>query len=242
LSIKVQYGFVQDFYSIDMPNKKFFITGWEKFRQGNGFDGDTYKNIEAAYTWQRNKVGIRYRRNGLAYEQCYISNGTNECFQQIIETPINISAIYFRNLLSPNASFDVNLGLGFGTKQLYDMIYLDNNTKLLAIWEHTIRYNSTEKWKFDTKEYIDESTYFLPIELSIGYKFNKFVHFSLNAGYNYQLDKYSAKTDIEYYFVNNPNDKKPLTIYTSNEGYIGLGISIHFDIKKLKNKADEVKN
>lgn len=229
-SIKAQFGTRQDFYTLKAgAENKVFLSSWQKFQKGNGVDGGAYRNLEVAYGWTKNKIAMRYRLD--VFNVGYYYNAANgiRYDESPIETPVNLSILYSRNVLNIDSKFGLLLGTGFGTKQFYNIGYINESSNLVHGGGNLISSDASNGTYYDSKTYLNESTYYVPLELCFSYKYNSLLEFSINTGYNYQLGSPTATTDIEYYNALNPNEKTQVTVYSKNEAYLSFGIGLYLE-------------
>ena len=235
-NFKYNYGFIQDFYKLESDGNSPFITGWEKFSTGNGFDGELYSTLEFSYSQKNDVYGIRFDFTKFFVEYCYSFASGKSCNSFSGSPVFNGSLFYGRSIsLSKKISFIPSVGIGI--RSFTDFWYLNDTTKLLGTGGLTSE-SGNEYLKAVDSEYINPLTWHIPLDLKLDYKFNKFLHFNFNIGYDHTINDYIHRIDIEYSQERDFTNTKNVVVKNGRYGYVGLGIGVEINDKKPKTSED----
>ena len=228
--ITVRGGGLVDMYKIEKDYEDNVFSHWpNNVRKGEPWDYP-YLNLEIAYyITEKDIVGLRYHFEEFMEQICFNnSTGGTSCDQVNEDNILKISSHYKRIFpLSSKISFQPSLGLGVSFTY-YDG-YLDESMNLVGTGD-----GRDGDVKYFEYSYLDHKIIpFIPLEINLNFKFNKFLYFELNIGYNQYLRKSIIRTEI-FYKVGDSEERRA-TIYTANSMYIGLGIGYHINFRK-KNK------
>ena len=229
-NFKYNYGLLQDFYKLESDGNSPFISGWQKFSTGNGFDGDIYSSLELSYTQKKNVYGIRFDFANFFTEYCINFASGKSCSQISGETLFN-GALFYGKRISISKRLSIIPSVGIGIRKFTNIWYLNDTTKLYVRGGLTMKSN-TEYLKSLANYYINVFTWHIPIDLKLDYKFNNFLHLNFNLGYDHTINDYIHRIDIEYSQERDFTNTKNVVVKNGRYGYVGLGIGVEINDKK----------
>ena len=169
-NFKYNYGFIQDFYKLESDGNSPYITGWEKFSTGNGFDGETYSTLEFSYSQKNDVYGIRFDFTNFFVEYCYSFASGKSCVS-FSSAPVFNGSLFYGRSISLSKKFSFIPSVGIGIRNFTDFGYLNDTTKLFGMGGLTTE-SGNEYLKAVDSDYINPLTWHIPLDLKLDYKFN----------------------------------------------------------------------
>ena len=228
LSISTHTGFMVDFDDT-VGDKDVVLNGWQGVRHA-GVVGNKYLSVEVAYSLSdKQDVGLRYNFNG---RSIIIHKGDElkGYSGAVIYGSLDASAIYRRQVAIINSlNFSPVVGLGVEADLQCDCLgskgyKLDGRGYSRIITEGVDYYYTRERFQRNAFRI------YAPLEANLDYKFNEFLVFVLNVGYELTLNRKSIYTGIDYF--KNEAKQGEVREYQTDIAYAGIGMRIILPRKK----------
>lgn len=224
--ISISGGVIADIYKIDNPNSVL----------RNSIQNLTQTDFLSTYFAQigfRNESmvsNIAYQLDfqiGYNYTGVIMDHSVDLiAVQHRQKMPLNIQ-VHLEKFKTLNPKFFISGSIGIGYRQFFGVDFIDKQTKQVGVGyfsDSSYSEGVDLDFRIEAKEYLNRTTFYLPIEIKLKYRFVDQMRLYLSLGYHPLLAKHIYKLDMNFVDRNNPSNNSEIVQYQKNNLMLEFGI------------------